>query len=247
MNKENIKKYALILAAGVGSRMNTKLPKCAVKFCGKSMIERIVDECKKCDFEEIIVIVGYKKEYIMRLLKDEVKYVYQEKQLGTAHAILCAKDYFDDKEGLCVIIPGDMPLIDYNIINNIINNHIISLSELSILSSEMENPYSYGRIVYKDFKVIKIVEEVDANEIEKRIKLINTGVYCVNIKILFNALPKIKNDNKKGEYYLTDIVQEVSKENNVNVIIEKDSYKVLGVNDLNSLTKLEIIFKEKKK
>ena len=247
MYKENIKKYALILAAGIGSRMNTELPKCAVNFCGKSMIKRIVAECKKCNFEEIIVIVGYKKENIMTLLKDEVKYVYQEKQLGTAHAILCAKDYFNDKDGICVIIPGDIPLIDNQIINNIINNHINSLSELSIISCEIDDPYSYGRIVYKDFKTIKIVEEVDANEIEKRIKLINTGVYCVNIKVLYDCLPKIKNNNKKGEYYLTDIVEIVSEENNVNVIIEKDNYKLLGVNDLNSLSKLEKIFKEKKK
>ena len=150
---------------------------------------------------------------------------------------------------------ADSGIISYNDGENVIN-------DISLLKGKELREYRKNvSMIFQDFNLLNqknVYQNVEfpltltkgykrTLEIEKRIKLINTGVYCVNIKILFNALPKIKNDNKKGEYYLTDIVQEVSKENNVNVIIEKDSYKVLGVNDLNSLTKLEIIFKEKKK
>lgn len=247
MNKDNIKKYAIILAAGVGSRMKSNLPKCAVNFCGLSMVERIVNECEKCNFDEIVVIVGYKKDYIINILQDRVKYIYQDKQLGTAHAILCSKEYFQNKDGICVIIPGDMPLIDNIIINNIINNHINSLCKLSIVTCVVSNPYSYGRILRINKKVKKIVEEVDANEYEKTINEINSGIYCIDIKLLFTSLLKVKNNNKRKEYYFTDIVEIISENYNINTIMEEENYKLCGVNDLETLLALEKIFKEKKK
>lgn len=230
---------AIILAAGKGTRMKSDLPKCAFPFFGKPMITYIIKSCQKAGIQDICVVVGHKKEEIMNILNDSVEYACQEEQLGTGHAVLCAKEFYSNKDGVTLIFPGDMPLIDYHTINNLVNQHISSGNDLTVVTTIVDDPTGYGRIVRKSGQIAKIVEEKDATQSQKQIKEINTGLYCVNTNLLKDALLKIKNDNSKHEYYLTDIIEILSTTNKVNSFIETNDFKLTGINDLFTLSEVE--------
>ena len=238
-----MKKYALILAAGKGTRMNTDIPKCAIDFCGKSIIERIVDTCKQCSFDEIVVVVGYKSEYIKNILKDEVTYIYQKEQLGTANAVLCCKEYFEDKEGSVVIIPGDMPLIDSRTINKLMIVHMNRGYDFTFVSTLTNYPNQYGRIFRIEGFIKKIIEYKDCNEEQRKINEVNSGLYCANIKNMFSELSCIKNNNKAKEYYLTDLVEIFANKNKAGCYLILDDKKLMGVNDIDELNKAIKTFK----
>ncbi len=232
-----MKKYAIILAGGKGTRMNTILPKCAVKINGSSMIEKIVATCEKCNFDDIIVVVGYKGEVIREILKNKVSYVYQDKQLGTAHAVLCCEDYLKNKDnGICVIIPGDMPFIDEYVVQNLINSHIKTNYLFTIVSTKLENPSYYGRVVRTiEGYLVKIIELKDASIEEKQIKEINSGLYCINTNIMFKYLKQINKNKITNEYYLTDLVEIILEDNKVGTLYVDESFKLIGINDLETL------------
>lgn len=230
---------AIILAAGKGTRMKSDLPKCAFPFFGKPMITYIINSCHKAGIEDICVVVGHKKEEIMKILNNTVEYACQEEQLGTGHAVLCAKDFYSNKDGVTLIFPGDMPLIDYHTINDLVNQHINSGNDLTVVTTIVDNPTGYGRIVRKSGQITKIVEEKDATQNQKQIKEINTGLYCINTDILKDALLKIKNDNSKHEYYLTDIIEILSTTKKVNAFIANNNSKLTGINDLYALAEVE--------
>lgn len=240
-------KYAIILAAGKGTRMKTELPKCAYPFCGKPMVEHIVDNLKNCGFDETIVVVGYKKEKIEEILKGKAKLAFQDKQYGTGHAALCCEPYLKDKEGLCLVFPGDMPLVDEDIVNGLIEKHINNKNDLTVVTTILDDPAAYGRIYRENGLIKKIVEFKDCNEEQKKIKEINSGLYCVDIKLMFEALHKVTNNNNSGEYYFTDIIEILGKDHRVDSYVVKDTYKLTGINDLETLAKTEKIYLENKK
>lgn len=135
------------------------------------MIVYIINMCKKIQIDDICVVVGHKKESIENLLQDKVKYAYQKEQLGTANAVLAAKDFLEKhNEGITLIFPGDMPLIDGDVINNLIREHIENNNDLTILTTQIKNPTGYGRIIRQDGQIIKIIEEKDADDSVKAIK-----------------------------------------------------------------------------
>ncbi len=236
-----MKKNAIILAAGKGTRMNQETPKCACKVNGKPMINHVVDACFEAGIENIVVIVGYKKEEIINLLKNKnVSFAYQEEQLGTAHACMMAYDVLKDIEGDTIILPGDMPLVGAENISKLMNNHQLNCNSMTILSTIFKNPFSYGRIVRNEEKnVVAIVEEKEASDDQKLIKEINTGLYVVDNKLLFESLKQVDNENNKQEYYLTDIVKILSKQYKVNALCVEYSYHLIGINDLPTLRKVE--------
>lgn len=239
-------KYAIILAAGRGTRMKTELPKCAYPFCGKPMVKYIVDDCKKCGIKETVVVIGYKKEQIVDILKDEVKYAIQDNQLGTGHAAMCCESILKDKEGICLLFPGDMPLVDEDIINGLIECHINNKNDLTVVTTIMEDPAFYGRIYRENGLVKRIIEYKDANDEQRKIKEINSGLYCVDMKLMFEALKQIDNNNKSNEYYFTDIIEILGKDHRVDSYIVKESYKLTGINDLEALEKTEEIYRKEK-
>lgn len=231
---------AIILAAGKGTRMLSELPKCAYPFYGKPMIVYIINMCKKIQIDDICVVVGHKKESIENLLQDKVKYAYQKEQLGTANAVLAAKDFLErHNEGITLIFPGDMPLIDGDVINNLIREHIENNNDLTILTTQIKNPTGYGRIIRQDGQIIKIIEEKDADDSVKAIKEINTGLYCITTNLLEKALSKVDNNNNKGEYYLTDIVKILSGDKKVKAYLTEYDFKLTGINDLYTLSLVE--------
>lgn len=232
-------KYAIILAAGKGTRMKTELPKCAYPLLKKPMIAYIVENLKNTQlFDDLIVVVGHKKEVIMDILNSNVSYAYQEEQLGTGHAVLMAKELITDKEGYTIILPGDMPLIDESVIQKAIAAHTKNENGLTIVSTIVDDPFGYGRIIRNDDDLIsEIVEEKEATETQKLIKEINTGIYIIKNDMLFTALDKISNNNSKGEYYLTDIVKILKDEDApIDTYVLKTAYKAMGVNDLYALS-----------
>ncbi len=238
---------AIILAAGKGTRMNSILPKCAVSVLGKPMIVHIVDALIEASIKNIVVVVGYKKEVIIDLLKDykEVKFTEQIEQLGTGHACLMGLSQLNKDVGSTIILPGDMPLIGSSNISLMMNIHNEFKNDMTILSCIFDNPFSYGRLIRnKDNNVIKIVEELDATEEERKVKEINTGLYIVKTNLLCKYLPLIDNNNKKAEYYLTDIVKLLSDNYKIDTCIKEYDYHLMGINDLDSLAKIEELAKK---
>ena len=233
------KLHASILAGGKGTRMHSELPKCAYPFCGKPMISYIINSCKQAHIDDIVVVVGYKSEDLIKCLPDDVRYVKQLEQLGTGHATKCAKELLEGEDGLTLIFPGDMPTIDCETITNLINTHINDGNVLTDITTIFDDPKQYGRIVRENGHIKKIVEFKDCTEEQKKIKEINVALYCIDNKVLFNTLDLINNDNNAHEYYLTDIVEILGKNNKVDAYIAPNDYRLVGINDLDTLKVVE--------
>ena len=232
-----MKKYAVVLAAGKGTRMKTELPKCAFPILKKPMIEYITENIEKSNVDEIITVVGHKKEVFYDLLQDRVEYAIQEEQLGTGHAVLVTKELLERRRGTTIILLGDMPLVDYKVINKVISYHTDRGNDLTVVTTSMDYPKGYGRIIRNEYGNIEgIVEHINCTKEQKQIKEINTGIYVVSNSLLFKALEKIEKNPTKGEYYLTDIVEIMKKDYVVGTFVLRDSYKVMGVNDLFSIS-----------
>ena len=238
-------KYAVILAAGLGTRMKTDVPKCSVAILKKPMVNYIVEELEKSNVDEIITIVGHKKEVIMDLLKDRVKYAHQKELLGTAHAIRSAVEYIKE-DGITLILPGDTPLVDKGIIEGMINKHYEKNNGITIGTLIVDEPFGLGRIIRDSGKkILRIAEEFQATEEEKLVKEINTCMFVVNNDLLLKYLPLINNDNSKGEYTITDIVELIAKDKHkVGTFTIEDQYKMAGINDLHQLSKVERAFRK---
>lgn len=210
---------AVVLAAGKGTRMNSDEPKCAHYIIDKTMIEYVIDSLNGAKIQDIITVVGYRREVIEELLKGRSKFVYQEEQLGTAHAVLMAEELLKDKKGITLIAIGDMPFVSKTTYSNMIAAHVQENADLTILTTEHPNPYGYGRIIRdEDDEIIEIVEEKDCTKLQRSIQEINGSVYAVDNQKLFEAIREIKANNNQNEYYLTDIVK----------IFKHKGYKVFG-------------------
>ncbi|HHX78532.1 MAG TPA: bifunctional UDP-N-acetylglucosamine diphosphorylase/glucosamine-1-phosphate N-acetyltransferase GlmU [Acholeplasmataceae bacterium] len=228
-----MKRYGLILAAGMGRRMQTELPKCAYPILRKPMIEYIVDNMEASVIDEVVTVVGYKREVIEEMLKDRSLFAVQEEQLGTGHAVLAAESVLGNKKGSTFIIPGDVPLVSKELINKIFSAHDEMGNDLTIVSMIEDYPKGYGRIIRDEYGTIKsITEELDLKEHEKLIKEVNTGIYVVRNEILFKILKKIELNKNKEEYYLTDIVEIMHQNYKVNSLVVRHPHETMGVNDL---------------
>lgn len=199
---------ALILAAGKGTRMKSEIPKVLHKVAGKHMIKHVVESCWKAQANDIYAIVGHKKELIKETLGEKIKYIDQEKQLGTGHAVMTASDYLPNDETNVLVLVGDAPLIKGETLQNLISSHEEKGNSATVLTANMDNPQGYGRIIKdQSGRLMKIVEQKDANEEEQKIKEINSGMYCFKSDDLIKALRRLDNDNAQKEYYLTDIIE----------------------------------------
>ncbi len=237
--------YAIVLAAGKGTRMKTKLPKCAFPILRKPMIEYIVESIERSSIDETVTIVGHGREVIEDLLADRVKYSLQARQLGTGHAAMQAREHLEGKEGTTLILLGDMPLIDDATIDDIIQAHKDLNNDLTVVSASFEYPTGYGRILRDDFGAIeRIVEEANATQEQRKIREINTGIYAIDNALLFDMLDKIEKNPYKGEYYLTDIVEVMNKTHRVGTHTLRDNQKMMGVNDLYAVSQAEKILRD---
>ena len=231
--------YGIVLAAGKGTRMKTEMPKCAFPLLKKPMIEYVVDALKKAKLDSTICVIGHKKEIFEELLKDKVSYAIQEEQLGTAHAVLMTKEFVKE-DGYSVIVPGDKPLIDDEMINNLIKAHLKNGNDLTVGVHYVDNPKGFGRILRdENLNVVRVIEDRDASAAEKKIREVNSGIYCVNNKLLFEAISQTSNENARHEYYLSDIVRILASNHKVDTYTFDDSFKLNGINDLPTLAMFE--------
>ena len=224
---------AIIMAAGKGTRMKSKNSKLVQKIYGKEMIKRAVENAKKAGIDDIVTVVGYKKEQVMQVLGDSVQYAVQEEMLGTGHAVMQAAKYLEGKKGKVLVLNGDVPILRPETINNLLEKSIDSKEAATLLTAIYEDPFGYGRIIRDEGGNVEgIVEEKDATEEEKDITEINAGIYCFDIEALLEALKEIKPNNSQGEYYLTDVIEIIGKKGlKTGAVIVEDNTEILGVND----------------
>lgn len=239
-------KYALILAAGEGKRMKSATSKVLHKVCGKEMVNHVIDIMRKAGFHEVNVIVGKGKDQVMDKTSDrEVSFSVQEEQLGTGHAVLCAKEFLKGKEGTVAIFTGDAPLIREETVSSMLSSHVEGAYSATLLTSVIDDPTGYGRVKRAGDDVEKIIEHKDCSSEELLLKEVNAGMYMFDVKELLLALDLLKNDNAQGEYYLTDVI-EIMKSRNLKIgasITEFDETR--GVNSRGQLAEAEAILRKR--
>ena len=239
--------YAVILAAGKGTRMKSDLPKVLHKVAGISMLEHVFRSVNAINPEKTVTVVGHKAELVEQVLAGQTDFVRQTEQLGTGHAVMMAEPVLENLTGQTLVIAGDTPLITGESLKNLIDFHINHKNVATILTAEADNPFGYGRIVRNQHgEVLKIVEQKDASDFEQQIKEINTGTYVFDNASLFKALKNINTNNAQGEYYITDVIG-IFRENGekVGAYTLKDFDESLGVNDRVALATAEGVMRRR--
>ncbi|MBS4193427.1 bifunctional UDP-N-acetylglucosamine diphosphorylase/glucosamine-1-phosphate N-acetyltransferase GlmU [Bacillus sp. FJAT-49705] len=240
-------RYAVILAAGRGTRMKSKLYKVLHPVCGKPMVQHVVDQVSQLNIEKIVTIIGHGAELVRDQLGDKIEYALQKEQLGTAHAVMQAKEMLDGKEGVTIVVCGDTPLIKHETMEALFKHHEETAAKATILTVFADNPAGYGRIVRNEIgHVEKIVEHKDATEDERKVQEINSGTYCFDNKALFEALNKVSNDNVQGEYYLPDVIEILKNEGaTISAYQTAEFDETLGINDRIALSEAERIMRKR--
>ncbi len=229
---------AIILAGGKGTRMKSDRPKCLIPLLGKPMISYLIKTLKDMDIDKIYVVVSYKKEMVKENIKERVIFVEQRKPLGTADAVKSCKKEIENMNDNILILAADMPLIKKEVLLELIKKHIVNNNDLTVLSTTIDNPSGLGRIIRKNNKVIKIVEEKELSKKENTNE-VNTSVYCIKSKVLINNIDRITNHNQSKEYYFTDIVEILSEDYKIDVYNTHYTYHLQGINDFKTLKELE--------
>lgn len=237
----------IILAAGKGTRMKSKLPKVLHKVGGKPMLQHVIDAAKSAGSTREVVVIGSGAELVTQQISG-VEFVTQAEQLGTGHAVLCAKDKFENFTGTLMVLCGDTPLFTGDLLKKFADHHKNSKAAATVLTAEMPDATGYGRIIREDdgtFK--KIVEHKDANSYERQIREVNAGIYCFNAAKLFRALTGVKNENSQGEYYLPDVLTILKNDGEKISAVTADDYtQTLGINSRAQLAEAEKILRQRK-
>ncbi|AMK70725.1 MULTISPECIES: bifunctional UDP-N-acetylglucosamine diphosphorylase/glucosamine-1-phosphate N-acetyltransferase GlmU [Bacillus] len=241
------KRFAVVLAAGQGTRMKSKLYKVLHPVCGKPMVEHVVDEALKLSLSKLVTIVGHGAEEVKKQLGDKSEYALQAEQLGTAHAVKQAQPFLADEKGVTIVICGDTPLLTAETMEQMLKEHAQREAKATILTAVAEDPTGYGRIIRSENGAVqKIVEHKDASEEERLVTEINTGTYCFDNEALFRAIDQVSNDNAQGEYYLPDVIEILKNEGETVAAYQTGNFQeTLGVNDRVALSQAEQFMKER--
>lgn len=240
---------ALVLAAGKGTRFKSDRIKVLHPMLGKPMIHLVVDCLLALNPETVYVVVGYQKDEVMaEEFSKPVAFVHQKEQKGTAHAVLAAKKILrSNRDKDLLVINGDLTLIRPETLKGMVKRHRKDKNSLTFLSAEMENPTGFGRVTYEGNGLIRICEEKDATTAQRRIKEVNVGVYLFRIADLLASLGKISNENAKGEFYLTDVIEIMSMgSGKVGVHKAPAEQEIVGINDRFELAKAVEILRRRK-
>jgi bifunctional UDP-N-acetylglucosamine pyrophosphorylase/glucosamine-1-phosphate N-acetyltransferase len=246
MNKIN----AIVLAAGAGTRMKSKTPKVLHKISGVPLVGHVVDLLEDINVSKISVVIGHGKEQVEGYLtsREDINIVYQEQRLGTGHAVMMAKESIEEDEDV-LVLTGDTPLLRNETIESLIAHHRNGNYDGTVLTASFEDPTGYGRITRDEAHLITgIVEHRDADDQQRLIKEINSGIICIKGKLLKAFLEVLKNDNVQGEYYLTDVIGLLSTNGHrVSGYIVEDTTEIMGINNRVQLAEADCILQKRLK
>lgn len=244
-----MKLATVILAAGKGKRMkNPEKSKVMFKLNGKPLIQYVVELALKIHSDKIVLIVGHRKksviDFVGNIFSDDVskiKFAHQDQQLGTGHAVMQTYDELKNFEGNVLILSGDVPLLRFETIEKFLYFHNDNKFKASLLSAIFEEPFGYGRVIRDaSLNFVDIREEKDSSEDEKKIKEINSGIYIIDNKLLFDAIKTLKTDNAQGEYYLTDVFKYFKDKGiKIGAIPVENNIEICGINTIDQLKELE--------
>ena len=227
-----------ILAAGKGTRMASSIPKVLHQLSGKTLLQRVIDSCKKLKPDKIFIIVGHKSKIVEdSVLKNkDIHFIVQNPQKGTGHAIQVLSKKVKKHEGKLMVLNGDVPLIKAETLKRLINFHDSKTADVSLITTKKENPYGYGRVFTQDNLIERIVEEKDCNKNERLNLLTNAGIYCFCWENLSKIINALKNKNKQKEIYLTDTISFLKKSYSFEV---EDDRELQGINNRVQLSECE--------
>jgi len=242
-----MKVTAVLLAAGQGTRMKSSLPKVLHLLCGKPMLWHVLEALKSATTEKPVVVVGYGAEEVTKYLGDTAQTVVQEPQLGTGHAAMQAESLLKGNTDYVIITYADMPLLRGETFQRLVETQHLNSGPFSLLTVVADDPRGFGRIVRKtDGTVDAIVEEYVATTEQQQIKELNVGAYCFKADWLWDALHRIPKNPKKGEYYLTDIVEIAVKDNlPVQAVVHDDFIETIGINTRVHLSEAEAAMRQR--
>lgn len=237
----------IILAAGKGTRMKSRLPKVLHRVCGKPMVDHVLDAAAALGAEKQVVVIGYGGEEVQAALGERCTYAWQTEQLGTGHAVLQTEEVFLEYKGIVMVLCGDTPLLTKELLENLLAEHCKNKNTATVLTAFLAEPTGYGRIIRSPEGLVhKIVEQKDATVEELATREINTGIYCFESAELFPALHRITANNAQGEYYLTDVIGLLVQDGKrVGAYMSTDAAQTMGVNSRTQLAEAEVILRDR--
>ncbi|OLN28183.1 bifunctional UDP-N-acetylglucosamine diphosphorylase/glucosamine-1-phosphate N-acetyltransferase GlmU [Desulfosporosinus metallidurans] len=236
---------AVIMAAGKGTRMKSKLPKVMHSLAGQTLLEHVLNAANQVGIERPLVVVGHGREVVEASLSGRAEIVVQTEQLGTGHAIMQALPFLEGVQTV-LVLSGDQPLLKPETLRALIELHTTRGSSATVLTAYMDQPFGYGRVIKRGEDLAKIVEEKDATPDERQIREVNTGTYCFEGSALKDALTKITPQNAQGEYYLTEVFDVFLRQGKkMLTYCTGDSHEALGINSRAQLAQAEAIFRER--
>lgn len=229
---------AIILAAGKGVRMNSESPKVMHPIYAKPMLKFVLETVKAIKIKDTIVVAGFKADLVKPILDKDIKIVIQKKLSGTADAVKSASGKLKGFKGNVLILNGDSPLVRAETLKNLISAHLKSGAHCTFLTANVDNPKGYGRVIRDNYsRVTRIGEDLDLAPQGRQVNEINVGVYCFKAPQLLKGLSRIKSDNKKQEFYLTDIIEIFSGEGlKIETLASEDKSEGLGINTREDLS-----------
>ena len=238
----------VILAAGKGTRMKSKLPKVLHKAGGKTMLQHVIDAAKAAGAKRNIVVTGFGGEMVREAIGNQAEFVTQTEQLGTGHAVLQTKELLKDETGTVMVLCGDTPLLTGDLLRKLYDAHKEAGAKATVLTAIMPDATGYGRIIRTATgTVAKIVEHKDATEEERQVREVNSGIYCFEASELFTALQQVGCDNAQGEYYLPDVLEILRNQGEKIWAVAADDYEsTLGINSRVQLSGAEKILRRRK-
>jgi bifunctional UDP-N-acetylglucosamine pyrophosphorylase/glucosamine-1-phosphate N-acetyltransferase len=241
--------HVVVLAAGQGTRMKSKLPKVLHPLAGLPLIEHVLRTADAVKPASVTVIVGHEAEMVRQRLdvRQGLNFAIQQPQLGTAHALQQAEPALRGKTGTVILLSGDVPLLTSTTLERLLKGHTTAQAAATVVTAVVERPYGYGRIVRTDGQIARIVEERDASPVERQIREINSGIYAFDLAPLFDALRGIASQNAQGEFYLTDLVSIYRKRKlPVATVVVDNPHEIRGINSRSELAEVSTVVRQKK-
>lgn len=247
MNSIPRQTVAVILAAGKGVRMRSRIPKVLHTLLGKPIVSYVIEASQKVEADRTLLVIGHQSELVRQTLGPDYEYVEQTQQLGTGHALMVASKTLRGFRGDILVLAGDTPFLTGQILKKLIKHHKKTGASATIMTAVMDPPPAYGRIIRDaSGRVLRIVEERDTTLKEKKITEVNTSHYCFRSEEVLPLLSSLNTDNDQGEYYLTDIIQLLVQQGNpVETLISNDPDILAGINSRLDLSKASNMLREK--